>query len=696
MGKIVIVVMAFSMFAFILTDLLQSNSFLFGGAGTDVGEIASSTISFEEFQQKVEELSYQFALNSGQNPSSLDLEGIRQQAWQQLIVENVFTPQYEELGVSVTDDEMVEMVQGNNIHPFVRQAFTDPQTGIFNKEQLMGYLQQLGSLPDQNKAAWINFENSLRPQRALTKYENLFGLTNYATKYEAKDEYRKNNSTASIDFLYVPFFSVPDSTVAVSDAEMMSYLNGHEEEYQREETKNIDYVVFDIQPSAEDSSIVKDEVADLSDGLMTATNDSIFASINSDGYAPYNSYNANTLPAQLDGITEVGYVTSPTLVGNTYSIYKLSDIREGDEYFLKASHILFKWEDDSDEAKAAARKQGDRILREIKRGSDFAEMARIHGTDGTSSRGGDLGWFGENSSFVQEFKDACFNYRGAGLLSRLVETEFGFHIIKVTEAKTNQEFKVAKIEKELFVSDETLNGIYRNADMFALESKSYTDFKEKAQEKGYTVQRANRLNKNDKRVGVIQDARNITFWLFNKASAGSVSEVFELDNKYVVAVQTGYQEEGIASLSEVKNEISKKVRDQKKAASIISQLEGLDGSLEDMQATYGDQARVNSADITLSTVSIPNVGYAPEAVGLAFALEEGEKTAPFKVDNGVLVLVLNSKSQAQELEDYGDYISTVLDSRRSFRRREEPFVDQNIYDAVIEFAEIEDNRYKFF
>lgn len=684
------------MFAFILTDLLQSNSFLFGGAGTDVGEIASSTISFEEFQQKVEELSYQFALNSGQNPSSLDLEGIRQQAWQQLIVENVFTPQYEELGVSVTDDEMVEMVQGNNIHPFVRQAFTDPQTGIFNKEQLMGYLQQLGSLPDQNKAAWINFENSLRPQRALTKYENLFGLTNYATKYEAKDEYRKNNSTASIDFLYVPFFSVPDSTVAVSDAEMMSYLNGHEEEYQREETKNIDYVVFDIQPSAEDSSIVKDEVADLSDGLMTATNDSIFASINSDGYAPYNSYNANTLPAQLDGITEVGYVTSPTLVGNTYSIYKLSDIREGDEYFLKASHILFKWEDDSDEAKAAARKQGDRILREIKRGSDFAEMARIHGTDGTSSRGGDLGWFGENSSFVQEFKDACFNYRGAGLLSRLVETEFGFHIIKVTEAKTNQEFKVAKIEKELFVSDETLNGIYRNADMFALESKSYTDFKEKAQEKGYTVQRANRLNKNDKRVGVIQDARNITFWLFNKASAGSVSEVFELDNKYVVAVQTGYQEEGIASLSEVKNEISKKVRDQKKAASIISQLEGLDGSLEDMQATYGDQARVNSADITLSTVSIPNVGYAPEAVGLAFALEEGEKTAPFKVDNGVLVLVLNSKSQAQELEDYGDYISTVLDSRRSFRRREEPFVDQNIYDAVIEFAEIEDNRYKFF
>lgn len=697
MGKIVIVFIAFSMGAFILTDLLQSNSVLLGGASTEIGEMASSDVSYEEFQAEVERLSYNYLIQFGTNPNGAAVDQIRQQAWQELIVKKVFGPQFEQLGIEVTDDEMVEMVQGKNIHPDVQRNFSDPQTGIFNKEQLMTFLQQISSAPVENQRPWRNFEASLRPSRELTKYENLLSKTSYANKYEAKGSYLTSNSTASIDFLYVPFFSVPDSTIEVTESELQDYLDDHADEYQREETKNVDYIVFEVKPSVEDSAVVRQEVSDLREELLTTDNDSLFASINSEGFAPYNTYNAGTLPAELQGGLDVGYVTEPLVSGNNYTIYKLSDKVAGDEYFVKASHILFKWTDETDEAKAEARRQGNQILREIKNGTDFEEMARVHGTDGTRTRGGDLGWFGENSSFVQEFKDACFNFRGTGLLPRLVETSFGFHIIKITEPKTNESFKVAKIERELFVSDETQNSIYREADQFALESKDLDDFLRNATDRGYEIQKGTGVGQNDQRLGSINEARNVIFWLYNKADEGQVSEVFETDDKYIIAVTTSTQEKGTAKLDEVRNEITKKVRDQKKADQIIAKLESLSGStLEELQEQYGDDARVNSADINLSSTSIPGVGYAPNGVGLAFALEAGEQTAPVKIDNGVMIVSLVDKNMAAELDNYDAYQISVLNTRRSFKRREAPVIDQNIYDVAVEFADIVDERYKFF
>ncbi|MDW3196237.1 MAG: peptidylprolyl isomerase [Cytophagales bacterium] len=696
MGKIVIVFIAFSMGAFILTDLLQSNSVLLGGASTEIGEMASSEVSYEEFQAEVERLSYNYLIQFGTNPNAQAIDQIRQQAWQELIIKKVFGPQFDQLGIEVTDDEMIEMVQGKNIHPDVQRNFSDPQTGLFNKEQLMTFLQQISSAPVENQRPWKNFEASLRPSRELTKYENLLAKTTYANKYESKGNYVTNNSTASIDFLYVPFFSVADSSVDVTESELQDYLDSHADEYQSEESKNIDYIVFEVKPSAEDSAVVRQEVNDLREELLTSENDSLFASINSEGFAPYNTYNAGTLPPEMQG-AEVGDVTEPIVSGNTYTIYKLSDKVAGDEEFVKVSHILFKWTDESDEAKAEARRQGNQILRDIKNGTNFEEMARVHGTDGTRTRGGDLGWFGENSSFVQEFKDACFNFRGTGLLPSLVETSFGFHIIKVTEPKTNESFKVAKIERELFVSDETQNSIYRNADQFALESKNLDDFVTNATDKGYEIQKATKIGQNDQRLGSINEARNVIFWLYNKADDGDVSEVFETDDKYIIAIATSTQEKGTANLDDVRNEITKKVRDQKKANQLIAKLASLSGSsLEELQEQYGDDARVNSADINLSSTSIANVGYAPNAVGLAFALESGEQTAPFKVDNGVMIVSLSDKNMAADLDNYDAYQLSVLNNRRSFKRREAPVIDQNIYDVAIDFADIVDERYKFF
>lgn len=697
MGKIVIAFVAFSMLAFILTDLFQSNSFLLGNKNT-VGEIAGNEISYEEFQAKVDELSYNFTINNGRNPLSEDLEQIRQEAWQSLIVENVFENQYDILGIRVTDAEVIDMVQGANIDPQIQQFFVDPNTGVFDRQYVISFLQSLNSAPPAQRASWLAFETSLAPTRAMTKYENLMEMTRFANKHEARAEYQKTENI-EVDYLYVPFFSMADSTIEASDAELKAYLDSHKEEYQREATKNLAFVSFTIEPSPEDSAYVKEEVEQLYQGLLTAADDSMFAAINSDGLTPYGTYKPNNFPTWMDdeSVTlEVGFASEPTLQGNRYSFFKISDVYEGDEAFVKASHILFKAEDDTDAAKNAAKAEARRVLRDIRGGADFSEMAAQYGTDGTASRGGDLGWFGENSSFVQEFKDAVFAFSGEGLLRDVVETEFGFHIIKVTEAKTYTVYKVAQIEKELFASDETLNNVYREAELFSTEATGPSNFYDMAAAAGLDVKTANRIGKNDKRVGSLANARTIVYWLYNKADIGTVSEVFELDDQYIVAMQTGEQEKGTADLADVRAEITRKVKDEKKASMVKAKLEGLSGTYDEIKAAYGDEARTGSTSLTLNSNSFPGVGFSPEAIGTAFSLQQGESTLPFDVQNGVVMLTVTQRTGLEELSDYEAYRGVVANKWSSFRRRETPFTYQNVYNALIESAEIEDERYKFY
>lgn len=704
MGKIVVGVVAFSMLAFILTDLFQSNSSLFGN-DRNVGEIAGEDISYEKFQEKVNELSYTFAINNGREPRTEEQATIRTQAWNALILEYAYQSQFEELGLKVTDAELVDMVQGNNIDPQIKQFFTDPNTGEFSRENVVRFLQQLNNAQPQQRASWLTFEGGLRPTRELKKYADLLELTNYATTAEARHKYRSQNSNMTVDYFYVPFFSVSDSLFTVSESEMKAYLSEHAEEYKREESRSISYVAFDIVPSADDSAFVKQEITKLAQGLADAKNDSVFASVNSDGPAPFRTINdPGLIPIALVD-AEVGTVTEPTLVGNRYVVSKLSSITEGDEAFVKARHILIEMDGNSESAKAEAKSKADDLLRQLKNGADFAELAAANSADQSNAgNGGDLGWFGENGSFVQPFKDAVFAHTGTGLLSEPVETSFGYHIIRIDEPKTYTAYKVATIEKDLFESDATLNEIYRQADLLVANSTDAESLKKNAEEAGLTLKNAGNIKPGDTRVSTLSDARSIVLWLYNDASVDEVSEVFELNNSYVVAVMTGKQPEGTAQLSQVESEIRTKVLNSKKAQHLKQEISKLSGDFEAMKTSYGEGARTGTADLILSSNSFPNVGFAPEAVGVAFSLEEGEKTAPFEAPNGVLVVSATAKSMAEDLEDYSAMKDEVLADRVSrktvianFPLTFSPlFISQDIDNAIKEFSEIEDQRYKFF
>lgn len=692
MGKIVVFAIAFSILAFIGADLLGPNSALLGGNTNDVGEIAGKTISLQEYQSKIDEMARDYSINSGQSPTGDAMYNIRQQAWDALINEKAFYSYFEELGVEVTDDEIWDMTQGKNVDPTLQRSFVNQETGQFDRQMVIEFLKGLSNQPPQAQAAWFSFEKSMAPGRRMTKFQNLFLKTNYVTAAEAEQEYLNSSKTASVKYLYVPYTSINDSTINVTDDMLEDYIDANEDRYQEEEYKSLSYVAFPIKASKEDTTDIQAEMEELKTGLQNSQNDSLFARANSDGTSPYLSYTADLLPSPVqDNLNDLepGDVLGPEFFNNKYVIYKLSAIESADQNSAKASHILIVADDETASAKADARRRANDVLTQLRNGASFAEMARIHGTDGTATRGGDLGWFTEGR-MVEPFEKAVFAATNTGLINRLIETDFGYHIIEVTGLKTNISYKVASVERDITPSDDTRNIVYREASLFKSDSENWDVFRENAEAKDLNVINSAKVLKNDRRLSSLANARGIVTWLYNTASVGSISDVFELDDQYVIAVMTRLQPEGTSLLSVVKAEVTKKVRDEIKTTQISEKLSGLSGSLDDIAASYGAKAKVNSmADLKLSSNALTGVGLSPEAVGKIFAMSGGDKSEPFATDNGVLLVEVESINEPAAIDDYTTYQTQLAQNR--FSR-----ISFAITQAMKEFANIEDERYRFF
>ena len=686
MGKFLVVVVGFSIAAFVLGDILGPNSSIGNQNQNIVGEINGEEIDLVRFNSIFEQLSYNFSLNNGRSPNTQEIIGIRDQAWEKLINDISYVDQYNELGIVVTDKESVDMVQGDNIHPMILEAFTDPSTGVFNIDNVIGYLQNLSNQPVNQQQAWFSFESNLKPMRLRTKYDNLLSLTTNVNSLQSKSEYFNSSNTRDLSYYFVPYYMVPDSLFTVSKSEMNNYLRKNSDDYKQEDSRALNFVYFPLESSGEDSAFYISEIDKITNSLKSGEiNDSTFALLNSDGFNPYVRFNVDQLPTELDN-KEIGYVSDIVYEDGGVLVYKLSDITDDEKFKARAKHILLRF---NDQNKSEVRSEANRILSLLRNGSDFDETARTYSEDGSASVGGDLGWFTEEV-MTKPFEDAVFSRSRKGLIPRIIESDFGFHIINVTQPKTRKTYVVTTIFKQLVPSDNTRNNIYRSAEMFKINaSQSSNNFKEIASEKGYTLQTVSELDKNSTVIDNLQEARNVVIWAYDDSRyTDDISEVIELNNGYVVAHLDDIKDEGTKKLDDVENSVKKKLLDDKKFEYVNDLLKEY-SSLDDLKSIYDKGEIYNMSSIDFNTNSIQNVGFSPEAIGVAFSLEEGEMTRPIKIDDGIIVLSLNSISQADSLNSYSDYGISLLQANK--------FTSSlKVDNAVKEFSNIEDLRYKFF
>jgi len=694
MTKVVVGFVALAMIAFIVGSDLFGNGprSIFAGDKNSVGEIAGHKVSLDEYQSYLQERENNYILNFGRQPGERDQPQIRQEAWELLMLKYAISPQFEKVGQKVTTEEEWDMIQGKNIDQGIKTAFVD-SSGRFDRSRLIQWIQNLDDPKNiQNKIRWDVFRQTLAPGRERIRYENLLNKTNYITDAEGERDYHNQNDVAEIKYLFVPYVYVSDTLVKVSDSDLKDYYEKNRERYKSEQTRSLTYVTFPVVPSPEDTAAIRTELNKVVEGFKTTPEDSAYAASQTDGQKAYAKYTISSLPKSLSDknkILTAGTVIGPFLDGESYKIVKVAKIGTDTIYNAKARHILIKWDKDTPEGKKAAKEKATKILNEIKKGADFAAKAREFGTDGSASKGGDLGWI-STGQMVKPFQQAVFNAKKTGLLNDVVETQFGYHIIDVTAVKDNTAYTVATIERTITPSDETKNEAYRKAEVFVNGLSGIEDFKAKAKKDRLGLFDANDIGTNERKINNLGDARQIVTWLFRDASVGKISDVFDLKDSYVVAVVTSEVEEGYKPLEKVKDEILPTIKNQAKGKILVAKLSALKGSLEEIAKPFGNDAAVKtSSDLKMNSNSLPSAGFDPVAVGVAFSLANGKRSKPFAGEKNVFIIELQNKTIAPAIGDYTMFknqIKQTMDNRISY----------GIAEAIKEASKIKDKRYKFY
>jgi len=690
-GVLLAIVIGIALFSFILGDFVKPGKSIFANNEHEIAKIAGKSIPYQLYQGKVEEIYEINKLFSGKtNIDEQTAESLREQVWQQLVREDVMDEQYNKLGLALHPDELFDMVQGRNIHPMVQQLFGNPQTGEVNKAAIIQFLKNMDADPTgRQKTIWLYVENEIKVDRIFTKYVNLVRKGLYTTSLEAKRSL--NDRTSKVDFEYVmkPFSSISDSLVKYNESDLENYYNSHKQEFEQKASRDIDYVIFSVRPSQDDNNVAQEWINKVKVEFQNAADPKQYATLNSDTPFDGKNYKNGELPKEYNDwafVANKGDMIGPLTDGTSYKLVRLAEIN-----FLadsvKARHILISPKEKTQEAFNKAKSTADSLLAVLKRGGNFERIAKEYSNDpGSKDKGGDLGWFREGM-MIKEFNDACFNGKKGDIV--VVETQYGYHIINVVDkGKDVKKVQVAVVERKITASSKTIQATYTDASQFAGTNKTRAQFLKSAEEKKLSKRIASNLLENDRKIAGLDNPREIIRWAF-KAKTGEVSNVFELGENFVVATLSEVREEGIAPLSQVRDQVKVAVIREKKSELLSQKIKDAmksTQSIESLAQTLGTNAEL-AQGVSYSSFALPNAGIEPTVIAFATSSSEGKLLGPIVGKSGVFALAVT----AQNKED-GDLNVEKMRLSGSFGSR----AYYEAYEALKKNAQIKDKRSKFY
>jgi peptidyl-prolyl cis-trans isomerase D len=690
-GVLLAVVIGIALFSFILGDFLKPGKSILSNSEHEVAKIAGKSIPYQLYQGKVEEVYEINKLFTGKN--SLDeqtSEGLREQVWQNLVKENVMEDQYNSLGLALHPDELFDMVQGRNIHPMIQQLFGNPQTGEVNKAAIIQFLKNMDADPSgRQKTIWLYVENEIKTERIFTKYTNLIRKGLYATSLETKRAL--NDRTSKVDFAYTvqPFSSISDASVNCTSSELEKYYDSHKQDFEQKASRDIEYVIFPIRPSDEDTKIAEEWINKVKVEFQNATDPKQYATLNSDSPFDGKNYKDGELPTDYNKwafVAKPGDMFGPIFNGISYNLIRLASINYMPDS-VKARHILITPTEKTQTAVNKAKITADSLLAVLKKGGSFEKLAKEYSKDpGSMNKGGELGWF-RDGMMVKPFNDACFNGKKGDLV--MVETQFGFHIINILDkGKDVKKIQVAVVERKVNPSSKTIQNIFTEASQFAGTNTNRALFLKVAESKKLTKRIASNLLENDRKIAGLENPREIIRWAF-KAKKGSVSDVYELGENFVVASLAEVREDGYAPLDQVKEDVKMKVLLEKKGELLSKKIqEAMKGSqsIESIAQTIGSKVE-QANQVSFNSFSIPNAGMEPAVIATATTSPEGKIVGPIIGNLGVYVL--NVTALNKEDGDLATEKNRMIGSYASRAYYE-------AFEALKKNAEIKDERSKFY
>jgi peptidyl-prolyl cis-trans isomerase D len=644
MGKIVAVVIGLSLFAFIVTEVVHSGGSLFRDDNSTIGQVGDEKIPYETFNAAVEQNAAQFKQQSGQNSLTPQITSyVQENTWNTFVSKAIVRKEVNKLGLIVSPEETQAMTSGSNPSPQIVQAFTDPQTGKFDKANLINAIQRIEALKsdDPQKIRWKEFISELIEAKLGEKYMALVSNGLYVNSLDAKDDYEAKNKLANFKYALLNYASVPDSKVTLTDADYSSYYDAHKNEYKNaQELRTIDYVSFNAAPSKDDSAAVKAQLTKLAPELKASTNDSLFIQINSETKAPLTFKHKGQLGGALDSVifnAAPGFVYGPYLENGSYALAKLVESRVGPDS-VKAKHILLTPTEGVEKALAKA----DSIKKVILGGKSFADMAQMYSTDkGSAEKGGELPTFARGA-MIPAFEDAAFNGKPGEY--KIVTSQFGVHLIYIESQKgSSKVVKVAVIDKPLSASSKTQSAAYSKAQAFLI-SLNNDNFAAEAKKAGLERKTADNITGVASSLPGLDNARDLVRWVYKAKVGETYDQVFTVGDQYIVARLTAIKPKGILTLDNVKKDIEPLVRNEVKAKQLEEKLSGaLNGSasIEQVAQKAGTTA-VPVQNIVLANPVIPGLTAEYKVIGSIFGSKINKLSKPVAGQQGVYVFVVDS------------------------------------------------------
>lgn len=694
-GILLVVVVGLALLAFIIGDFLNSSTSYFNKSRERVAQIAGENINIEQFSDAVEQMTQVYKIETGQTELNEDvISQIRTSVWESLVNEIILNKEAQKLGLTVSQEELSDQLIGNNIHPLILQRgiFVD-ENGQFSRSLVIQFLNSIDATPTSNemkqqidmaKNYWLFWEKNVKNSILQEKYNKLLTSAITANSVDAKMNYEARKFTVDSWYVVQPYFAVPDSLVTVTASEIRARYNKQKEFFKQEENCSIDYVVFDIKPSPEDFKEVEQWINRLSEEFRTTSDVIGLVNSNSDIIYDGRPYSEQTIPPMLKDFAfkgKVGDVFGPVFENDTYIMARIMETGIMQPDSVKLRHIFLP---KSEEAKA------DSIIKAIRSGADFASLAKKYSAvPQTAANGGEIGWLTYDIKGIdKEILENAFNKPLNEVFT--IKNAQGIQIMQVTAKTTpKKKVKVAILQRKVTPSSKTYSLIYNQAKQFAAENNAEL-FAKRAQEKGYIVHHAEKVLKNDNQLHSISNSRQIIRWAF-QSPKGSVSDVFDCDNQYVVAMVTEKNQKGYQPIEKVSAQLKSEIIKDKKADLMIENISAQlkkTPTLEDLASTLGTEVKTAEA-INFTSYQFGLAGFEPYIIGKATVIPLDKISGPYKGNAGVYVLKTSNKQETQEPFNVKNEISQ-LNSRYLYS------LFYAVMDDLREKSEIVDNRSNFY
>jgi len=616
----------------------------------NMGEVNSETVTYAEFNQRVNMFTEQHREQTGGSPDSEVRAQYEEMAWEQLIVDKILKQKMNDMGIMVTDSELVDMVTGDNPDPFIRQQFTR-EDGTIDRVALQNAIES-----PENREIWIMIEQQLREQRRQQKLNQYLEASLRVSDFEIQQHYKKENSHADFRYVRFPYSDVSSDEIEVTDSEIRNFYNNNEHRFQRNKSWRFSYVTFSIAPTPEDTMRVINRLADLRDDFRQADDTERFLRQNYSETSYFDSFlrpdevrreHLRAFELDLDEVSE------PYVYNNRVHMVRLLEERPSDQTYVRVRQIRLR---DNEQDRELA----DEIVNRAREGESFAELARTYSRHSASAnRGGEVGYLARDDR-PAALANAIFA-ADPGSIVGPVDGDDGVYLFEVVN-RTNRDIRFADLSRDVEADPfETVQRLANEAEDFQYFAES-DGFRDEAERSGYTVEEGVATEGNPFISGLGQS--RIILNELAPLRRGDISDVIETEDMFIVFRVEEVIPEGTRPLEEVRSQVESLVRDRNRKEVLTQRVsEMLDGSatLEELAEQSGREIREVDR-IRLSSSTVPGVGREPKLVGAAFALPEGERSPAIDGNNAVFVLVVDSRTMA-------DPTAITSADRREIRER---------------------------